>query len=86
VDGEASPRMGALANRGGDHVQTPRFEALLTKRNRIGLSDQEANELGRLFAEREGKPYSNASTLRAAARARRMRPLDRFRKAGQPPA
>ena len=60
-------------------MQTRRFDELLAKRIRIGLSDQEANELGRLFAERAGKPYSNASTLRAAARARRIRAFDRFR-------
>jgi hypothetical protein len=67
-------------------VRTRRLEELLAKRNSAGLSDQEANELGRLLAEREGKAYSNASTLRAAARARRMRALDRFRKAGKPAA
>jgi hypothetical protein len=67
-------------------MQTRRFDELLAKRIRIGLSDQEANELGRLFAEREGKPYSNASTLRAAARARRTRALDRFRENVQPAA
>lgn len=67
-------------------MQTRRFEELLAKRSRIGHSDQEANELGRLFAEREGKPYSNASTLRAAARARRTRTLDRFRESVKPAA
>jgi len=37
-----------------------RIEELTDKRHRVGLSDDEADELGRLFAEQEGKPYSNA--------------------------
>jgi hypothetical protein len=37
-----------------------RTEELIEKRQQVGLSDEEADELGRLFAEREGKPYSNA--------------------------
>lgn len=36
----------------------------MAKRGRTGLSDAEADELGRLFAEREGKPYSNAAIPR----------------------
>ena len=37
-----------------------RIEELSHKRHETGLSDEEADELGRLFAEQEGKPYSNA--------------------------
>ena len=41
-------------------VDEKRIEELIEKRHEVGLSDDEADELGRLFAEREGKPYSNA--------------------------
>jgi len=34
-----------------------RYQELVRKRNRVGLSDQEASELGRMIAERMGKPY-----------------------------
>ena len=37
-----------------------RFDELSAKRDRDGLTDEEADELGRLTAEREGRPYSNA--------------------------
>jgi hypothetical protein len=37
-----------------------RFDELTEKRDREGLSREEADELGRMFAEREGKPYANA--------------------------
>lgn len=37
-----------------------RLEELKRKRFEDGLSDEEANELGRLMAEEEGKPYGNA--------------------------
>ena len=37
-----------------------RFEELKRKRRDEGLTDDEANELGRMFAEREGKPYTHA--------------------------
>ena len=37
-----------------------RFEELKRKRREEGLTDEEANELGRMFAEREGKPYAHA--------------------------
>jgi hypothetical protein len=42
-----------------------RFQDLLDKRDRVGLSDEEASELGRMFAERMGKPYRNANDLHA---------------------
>jgi hypothetical protein len=41
-------------------VDEKRVEELKEKRQTVGLSDDEANELGKLFAEQEGKPYSNA--------------------------
>ena len=41
-------------------VDERRIEELIGKRHEVGLSDEEADELGRLFAERDGKPYSNA--------------------------
>jgi hypothetical protein len=37
-----------------------RFEELSRKRSVTGLTRDEADELGRMMAEREGKPYSNA--------------------------
>jgi hypothetical protein len=37
-----------------------RFRQLEQKRDAEGLTDEEADELGRLIADREGKPYSNA--------------------------
>jgi hypothetical protein len=37
-----------------------RYEDLIAKRDDEGLSEEEADELGKLIAEREGKPYSNA--------------------------
>lgn len=38
-----------------------RFQELARKRDGEGLSDEEADELGRLIAMREGKPYGKAS-------------------------
>lgn len=38
-----------------------RFQELIHKRDTSGLTDQEADELGKLFAERDGVPYSSAS-------------------------
>lgn len=38
-----------------------RWQQLIHKRDTSGLTDDEANELGRMMAEREGEPYSNAS-------------------------
>jgi hypothetical protein len=37
-----------------------RYQQLVEKRDRSGLSDAEADELGRLMAEREGRPYGGA--------------------------
>ncbi|HEX9235082.1 MAG TPA: hypothetical protein VF972_02250 [Actinomycetota bacterium] len=43
-----------------------RFEELKKKRFEEGLSDEEADELGRFFAEEEGERYANASTRPSA--------------------
>jgi hypothetical protein len=40
-----------------------RFQELSEKRFDTGLTDEEAEELGRMMAEREGKPYHNADDL-----------------------
>jgi hypothetical protein len=45
-------------------VDKHRFEELLRKRDRVGLSDLEADDLGRTLAEREGKPYGNGASRR----------------------
>ena len=37
-----------------------RYQELVEKRDGPGLSDEEADELGRLIAEREGQPYGGA--------------------------
>jgi hypothetical protein len=40
-----------------------RFRELERKRDTEGLNHEEANELGRMVAEREGRPYANAEDL-----------------------
>ncbi len=45
-------------------VDQARYDQLIKKRGEVGLSDEEANELGRMFAEQAGKPYSNAQGRR----------------------
>jgi hypothetical protein len=44
-----------------------RYEELIEKRRTFGLSDAEANELGRLMAEKAGKgdEYTNAQATRS---------------------
>ena len=37
-----------------------RMKELQAKRKTNGLTDEEADELGHLYAEKAGKPYSNA--------------------------
>jgi hypothetical protein len=37
-----------------------RMQELQVKRKDTGLTDEEADELGRLYAEKAGKPYSNS--------------------------
>lgn len=56
-------------------VDQHRFNELLRKRDRVGLSEEEADELGRALADRQGKPYSNARIERARAQqSHRARP------------
>jgi hypothetical protein len=38
-----------------------RFQELEKKRDSEGLSDEEANELGQMIAERQGQAYGNAA-------------------------
>jgi hypothetical protein len=40
-----------------------RYDELLKKRDTAGLTREEADELGRLIAEAEGRPYSNADAV-----------------------
>jgi hypothetical protein len=42
-------------------VDEDRFAQLERKRDEAGLTDEEANELGRMMAAKEGRAYSNAS-------------------------
>ena len=48
-------------------VDEKRIEELTAKRHDVGLTDEESDELGQLFAEREGKPYSNAKLSKLPA-------------------
>ncbi|MDP9342191.1 MAG: hypothetical protein M3Q23_08845 [Actinomycetota bacterium] len=41
-----------------------RTDELMAKRRTKGLTDAEAEELGEILAEQEGKPYSSAQTLK----------------------
>ena len=41
-----------------------RFDELTTKRDDVGLTDGEADELGKMMAERDGAVYENADTLK----------------------
>jgi hypothetical protein len=47
-------------------MDTTRYEALTVKRDDVGLTDEEADELGKMVAELEGRAYENADTLRAS--------------------
>jgi hypothetical protein len=44
-------------------MDTTRYEALTAKRDEQGLTDEEADELGKMVAELEGRAYENAETL-----------------------
>jgi hypothetical protein len=46
-------------------MDAARFDELKKKADGEGLTDEEADELGKLYAESEGAPYSNADDLRA---------------------
>jgi hypothetical protein len=50
-----------------------RREQLLAKRRSRGLSPREANELGRLIAERDEQPYANARNVQESAEEPRRR-------------
>jgi hypothetical protein len=56
LDGEQRPREVAK-------MDERRWQELTRKRDTSGLTAQEADELGKMMAEREGKPYSNAAQL-----------------------
>jgi hypothetical protein len=47
-------------------MDTTRYEALTVKRDDVGLTDEEADELGKMVAELEGRAYENTDTLRAS--------------------
>ncbi len=55
-----------------------RYDELIGKRRRVGLSDEEANELGRLMAERAGRgdEYGNAANPPPGVRAVRATGTD----------
>ena len=42
-----------------------RFDELTKKRDDVGLTDDEADELGKMMAEREGATYENAEMVNA---------------------
>ena len=44
--------------------ESDRFSELMSKRKRTGLTDNEAEELGRLVAEREGQSYWSTQSSR----------------------
>jgi hypothetical protein len=44
--------------------ESDRFSELMSKRKQTGLTDKEAEELGRLVAEREGQSYWSAQSSR----------------------
>ena len=53
-----------MPTKGATVADGNRMDQLIEKRSREGLTDEEANELGKLYAEQEGKPYSNAQMRR----------------------
>jgi hypothetical protein len=46
-------------------MDTARYEALTVKSDNVGLTDDEADELGRMIAELEGRAYDNAESVQA---------------------
>jgi hypothetical protein len=54
-----------------------RYEKLVRKRETGGLTREEADELGRLIAQREGRPYSNADAVEPPESEATVRPDDR---------
>jgi hypothetical protein len=49
-----------------------RYDELVQKRDSEGLSRQEADELGKLMAERRGEPYGNADNPPADVQVERV--------------
>jgi hypothetical protein len=54
-----------------------RYEELIRKRDTVGLTRKEADELGRLLAESEGRPYGNADEVETADEGPNVRRDDR---------
>lgn len=65
----------------GGAVDDQRFDELQRKRDTAGLSAEEADELGRMMAEREGKPYSNADSEGGREQADRQAQESEYREA-----
>ncbi len=64
---EISPEMGhAEAN---PRAGGARFDELVAKRQKQGLTDDEADELGRLIAEREGREWTSTRSLKGQFKA-----------------
>ena len=63
-----------------------RYEELLKKRETVGLTREEADELGRLLAELEGRPYSNADTVESPDQGPIVRRDDRSFRGPKPEA
>jgi hypothetical protein len=60
--GEVSPDMGET--KPDPHAGGTRFEQLVDKRKKGGLSDDEAEELGKLLAARDGREWTSTRQLR----------------------
>ena len=58
-------------------VDQARYDELIRKRDTVGLTREEADELGRLLAEREGRLYSNADKEQAPDQGTSVRRDDR---------
>jgi hypothetical protein len=61
--GEISPEMGTT--KADPRAGGVRFDELVEKRRKGGLSDDEADELGRLMAQREGRAWTSTRSLKA---------------------
>jgi hypothetical protein len=59
-EAEEDPAAGATGAAGAGG----RLGELMAKRRSTGLSDAEAEELGTLLAEQEGKPHSSAQSIK----------------------
>ncbi len=61
--GEISPDMGTT--KADPRAGGVRFDELVEKRRKGGLSDDEADELGRLMARRDGRDWTSTRSLKA---------------------